>query len=473
MKFQKSLLAASISAFACSSAWATNGMNLEGYGPEALGMGGAAYAYDNGTAAVMNNPATIGLMEEDSRLDIALGFLGPDIDVTTDMGGGPMTAKSGGDAYWMPAAGYARKNGNLTYGIGVYAQGGMGTEYKGNTFMAGMFGEDSRSELTHGRAVLPLAYNVNDQLTVGGSLDLVWAGLDLIMPMTAGQMGVAGVSMSGTMAPMMGALNFGNNPMDSAQFNFSNGSDFSGKARGYGVAGKLGLAFKASDKVTLGVTYHSETNLSDLESDATIGMAIDQLPAGWGGDDTLDGTMDPADFGYISMPGKIKVVDFQWPATYGIGAAFQATDRLMIAADVKRINWSDTMKNFKLSFRPDGGGNLDITMPTNWDDQTVVALGLAYKVSDPLTVRVGFNRASNPIPDSTLNPYFPATIEKHYTAGLSYQFSDNGAFHFAASYAPEVKATNPGGTIPDYATVPPAEITHSQLNWQAMLSFNF
>ena len=39
---------------------ATNGMIMEGYGPISLAMGGAAQAIDNGTAAMMNNPAKIG-----------------------------------------------------------------------------------------------------------------------------------------------------------------------------------------------------------------------------------------------------------------------------------------------------------------------------------------------------------------------------------------------------------------------------
>ena len=34
---------------------------MEGYGPQALSMGGAAAAYDNGTAGMMNNPATLQL----------------------------------------------------------------------------------------------------------------------------------------------------------------------------------------------------------------------------------------------------------------------------------------------------------------------------------------------------------------------------------------------------------------------------
>ena len=47
-------------------AFATNGMFLEGMGPESTGMGGAAQAVDNGTAAMVNNPATLGLMASGS-----------------------------------------------------------------------------------------------------------------------------------------------------------------------------------------------------------------------------------------------------------------------------------------------------------------------------------------------------------------------------------------------------------------------
>ena len=97
--------------------YATNGMNLEGYGPVALGMGGASMAYDNGSAAMMNNPATIGLMPDGSRADFALGLLGPDVKATV----GPMDAKSSGTAYYMPALGWLSKQGDFAYGVGVFS----------------------------------------------------------------------------------------------------------------------------------------------------------------------------------------------------------------------------------------------------------------------------------------------------------------------------------------------------------------
>ena len=108
-------------------AYATNGMLMEGYGPISTGMGGASMAFDNGTAGMANNPATLGLMADgESRLDLALGGLHPDI--VSKMADMP-DANSGGTAYYMPAAGWVKKQGALTYGIGVFAQGGMGTEY--------------------------------------------------------------------------------------------------------------------------------------------------------------------------------------------------------------------------------------------------------------------------------------------------------------------------------------------------------
>ena len=71
-----------VSIVASTTAYATNGMNMEGYGPIATGMGGASMAYDNGTAALMNNPATLGLMPQGNRLDVAVGFLGPNVKAT-------------------------------------------------------------------------------------------------------------------------------------------------------------------------------------------------------------------------------------------------------------------------------------------------------------------------------------------------------------------------------------------------------
>jgi hypothetical protein len=95
---------------------ATNGMNMEGYGPIATGMGGASMAYDNGSAAMMNNPATLSLMPEGNRLDVAVGYLGPDINASIPMAG--MSADSSATSFYMPALGWVAKSGKMSYGLG-------------------------------------------------------------------------------------------------------------------------------------------------------------------------------------------------------------------------------------------------------------------------------------------------------------------------------------------------------------------
>lgn len=461
-------------------AFATNGMNMEGYGPIATGMGGASMAYDNGIAAVMNNPATIGLMAQGNRVDLAVGGLHP--DVTTNIMG--MSAPSGGDAYYMPAAGWAQKNGKLAYGFGVFAQGGMGTEYGTTSALSMGSGLGNRSEVGVGRAIVPLAYDVDPKLTVAGSIDFVWAGMDLQMLVNGGQfMGMAmgdpaaGGTVGGSMmtafngAVAMGMMN-PNNPVNYGHFDFSNSNDYSGKATATGWAGKLGVTYKVNNQLTLGATYHSETDLGDLEGSATVRFNAN-LDTGIMSGGAPNGVYMA---GTIPVTGKIAVRNFQWPETYGVGMAYQATDRIMVAADYKRINWSKVMKNFQMTFTADGSasnGNfantqLDATMYQNWDDQDVFQIGVSFKTTDALTLRAGANLANNPIPNNTVNPLFPATVKNHYTVGAGYAVSKAADVNFSYSYAPKVTVNSP-------ATVysPGYSIDHAQNNWQLMYSHRF
>lgn len=418
-------------------AFATNGMNMEGYGPIATGMGGASFAYDNGTAAVINNPATLGFMASgSSRLDVAVGGLHP--DVTARVPGA--SVGSGGDAYYMPALGYVRKDGKLTYGVAVFAQGGMGTEYSSSSFMALGSGKDARSELGVGRLIFPVAYDVSPDFTVGGSIDFVWATLDLKMAATGAQLGGLVTSASGVLGGALGGL--AGAPW--ARIDFSDDNKYSGSAKGTGWAGKLGFTYRVNKQFTVGAVYQSKTSLDDLETGST-GAAMTA-------------------FGGFADSGKIFVRNFQWPETYGIGIAFQATPQWLIAADVKQINWSGVMKDFKMTYvSAVMGGSVDFALPQNWKDQTVLQLGATYQMNDALALRFGLNTARNPVPDTYLNALFPAIVKDHYTFGVGYKFSKASELNGSLVYAPKVTQTAGSGVTND----------HSQTNWQVMYSHRF
>ena len=427
------------------AALATNGMNMEGYGPVATAMGGASMAYDNGTAAVMNNPATLGLMDQGNQLDLAVGMLGP--DVTSRMAGMP-EAKSSGTSYFMPAVGWAKKKGELTYGIAMFAQGGMGTEYGSSSFMAAGSKKDARSELGVGRLIAPLAYNVNPDLTIGGSIDFVWAMLDLKMAASPAQLGAMVTGGSGALGGALAGGALGT--ADWARVDFSDNSKYTGQARATGYAGKIGFTYKISPMVTMGGVYQSKTSLSDMETS--------------GGGASMSANPGHAATATFSDPGKITVHNFQWPETYGLGISVQANPKLMIAADYKHISWSNVMKSLNMTFTSAGmGGSVDFSLPQNWKDQNVFELGGSYKLTDALTLRAGANIANDPIPATYMNALFPAIEKNHYTAGVGYAVSKASDVNFSLEMAPKVSETNASGVTSD----------HSQTNWQLMYSMRF
>lgn len=430
-----------------SSVHATNGMLMEGYGPISTGMGGASQAIEHGNAAMAQNPATLGLMPDGTaRLDVAFGILGPDVKSSA----GGQTAKSGGTSYLMPAFGYTRRSGAYTYGIGMFAQGGMGTEYEATSFMSAPAGVSSglpsRSELGVGNVILPLAYQVNSDLTVGATLKFMWSSLDMQMTASGGQLAAmaqsSGVAPTGALATMLPGL--ATAPW--ANISFSDDNDFTGSAKSTGFGASLGAVYKVNKDVTVGGSYQFKTALSDME--------------------TSSGAASMSAMGGFIDHGKITVIDFQMPSVFAVGASWQANPALLLAADLKYIGWEDAMKSFQMRYdsATPGYGSVNFGMDQNWKDQTVLNLGMAWKANEQLTLRTGLSLADNPIPDAYVNPLFPATVKSHVTLGLGYKVSEAGDFNASLTLAPSESVTNSTTGV---------AISHGQTNLQVMYSHRF
>jgi len=451
---------------------ATHGMNLEGYGAKSHAMGGTGLAYDTGNSAVMNNPATLSLMKEGaSRLGLGVRGLHPHVSAWYN----DVESHSEGDSYFMPSISYMRRGERLSYGVGLLAQGGMGTEYGdhsplfqyGMSMFGGMVpmsGEDIRSEVSMGRVMLPISYELTESTSIGASVDIVWASMDLRMDMDgshfASMLGGKGGSVSGSMlSPFMSMMDGSTiTDINYVRYDFSNDSEFAGEADGYGIGLKAGIVHKLSDIVSIGAVYHSQTHISDLEtSSATLSFngSGNAFPAG-----------SPV---YVS--GKVIVKDFEWPETIGAGIALYPGPRWMLAADIKLLNWSAVMDEFKVSFTADmsaengpfAGESLDVSMDQNWEDQIVIGFGAQYTVTNNFKIRAGVSLADNPVPDKTLNPLFPATTVTHYTCGFGWRLFDHHNVGYAFAYVPEARDTNVDGVT----------MAHGQTNWSLNYAYNF
>ncbi|MGD9889011.1 MAG: OmpP1/FadL family transporter [Halothiobacillaceae bacterium] len=375
-----------LAALAAAPAYATNGLNQENYGSKAGGMGGASAAYDSRNSALMNNPATLTLRPEGWDIGVGFSVLNPDVNAQLGGAGGP-SFHSSGETYVMPSLSLIRKDGAFAYGFGISAQGGMGAEYDG-AFTAALTGGalnlPQRSELGFLRVMLPLAYEVNDALSIAAQIDYGRVSLDMQML----------------------------DPASMSYIDVSDDSRFNGKMSGTGWGFNLGIHYKVNKDFALGAAYHSKTSISDLTGSGTINMSV------------------PADF---------RVVDMQWPETYTIGMAWDINEQWMIAADIKQIMWSTTMQNFNFGVE----GNIQ-SMPMNWSDQTVYMLGTQYKITPTIALRAGFNYGKNPVPADTLNYLFPAITETHYTLGLGWDLGGGHTLSGSMMYAPSVEQTGTG-----------------------------
>lgn len=458
------LIAAGLLGSASPIVHATNGMDMEGYGPVATALGGASMAYDNGTAAVINNPATLTLMPTVSRFDAALGVLGPEVKATAPNGA---TAKSQATAFFMPAIGYVRRSGDLVYGLGVFGQGGMGCQYAGDTWRGLGFGLENRTEVSVGRVIAPLAWKVNDQLSVAATADFVWAGMDLKMAMPGSQFmdlvtptsqvfGRASGTIVQSFGQIMQQMPAGTS-VDYAYFNFCNGNPFTGAAKGYGYAGKIGLIYTPRPGLTVGFTYHTETELSDLKADGR----------------SISFQLNVPGMGHIpqTLTGDIRVRDFEWPALLAGGVSWTPAPGWMVAADVREVFWSSVMQSFNLGFTAAttsangnfAGQNLNAQLYQKWSDQTIVQVGVAHVVNQRLTVRFGANHGQDPIPAFYLNCLFPATVETHLTTGLTWRLSETSAIDVSYVHGFEHTVRNGGGI----------SISHAQNNGQVLYSYAF
>jgi len=130
-----------------------------------------------------------------------------------------------------------------------------------------------------------------------------------------------------------------------------------------------------------------------------------------------------------SWTSKTDMDEFKWnttagtyrmtmdvPQQFAFGAAFTPMSGLLIAADIKRIQFSDVLDS--VPFQTPSGPS---TMNFGWSDQTVYALAVQKEVDDKTTVRAGINYGKSPIgaEDVANNKGSLAVTEKHLSLGVT------------------------------------------------------
>ncbi|MDH4095166.1 MAG: outer membrane protein transport protein [Betaproteobacteria bacterium] len=390
---RKLLLAAAATAvLAPGAAFATTGYFAHGYGIKAKSMGGVGIALPQDALAPATNPAGIAFVG--NRIDLGAEWFTPDRGASITGSGAPGAngTYDGNDtkSFLIPEFGYNRViNPNWTFGVAVYGNGGMNTDYKTNPFAA-FGGTGSAGVDLMQLFVAPTVAWKSGNHAIGVSLNLAYQRFK-----AEGIQGFAMFSAS--------PGNVSNNGYDDST----------------GVGVRIGWTGQVSPTVTLGATYQSTTKMGEF--DKYKGLFADQG-------------------------------DFDIPENYGLGIAWKATPALTLAADVLQINYSDvasvgnTADCLFMGACQLGGSN---GPGFGWQDTTVFKIGLAYEMKPGTTLRAGYVKLDQPIPASQtfFNILAPGVVEDHLTLGLTVATSKTGELTVMYMHAFE-KEVNGSNSIP-------------------------
>ena len=415
---QLAMLALLFFALVPRPAAATNGMYLTSYGAESAGRGGANLAISDRTLALNFNPAGIAQLQG-NHVSVNLSLLAPSLTFENMVN---PTTDAQNRIFPLPAFAYVRAGRETpwSWGVGFLAQGGMGATFENlNTFFGTR--DETFTEVRFGTLTPVVAYSLSEDMSVGLAANLGYSDVAFrFFPET---------SFFNTQDP---ASSFFGVSMD--------------RASGFQYNLRAGWWWRPRPRFSIGVIYQTET-----ESQFT------------GGDTEFNFGAHPFLGRKVAYTSEVK--GFTFAAQAGIGFAWRPADRWVLALDVKRYFWDSAIDTISVIARDPNvaGAPPEIVLPFvfNWKDQWVFALGADYRVNERLTVRAGYNYGENPVPDATLTPLFPATVEHHLSAGMSW-LKGSLTYEVALEHAFNKAQVNPNPDPRVNPFAPGAGVDHQQ-----------
>lgn len=484
---RKSVLAVAVSGLlATPLAHATNGYFMHGYSTKNKGLAGAGAAFSQDAMAAAVNPAGMAFVE--SRVDLGLQIFAPSprgytvtgappapngttldffcasgpgnpIDATSipcqpPFSVNPGTVESENDMFLIPhgAVTWVLSD-KATFGIAVYGNGGMNTEYSGGSATA----LDPSTGAIGGP--FPGTYGAG---TAGVNLEQMFFNFNASYKMSPKHAVGGSLIMVGSRFRASGLENFGGYSLDPNNL----AGNVNSLAWGFGA--KVGYQGEVADGFRVGISYQSKISMGEF--DEYKGLFAE------GG-------------------------DFDIPSTYTLGVSFDVGKSGVIVADYQRINYSDVKSLNNPISKLASGGCLDSlngailrdnTFPPTaplplatgatclggsdgpgfgWEDIGIIKVGYQWNMAD-IDWRVGYSHADQAIPESEVlfNILAPATVQDHITAGMTMPIGKSQEFNLAVMYAPEESVTGPN---PFDGGATQIEIYMSQWDVQAGWAWKF
>jgi len=400
---------------------ATNGHLLHGIGAVNQSMGGAGIATSiDAIGSNYNNVSSISFLDK-SSLELGLELFMPDREFSASIDGTASgTVESRTRETPIPSLGLVYKTGGpWTFGLTAVGIAGMGVDYPANLpNPQGNFNPLALPQNQGGFGAIysnyqmlqvtpSAAYLLTPKLSLGAGINIDWHSLAA-------------------------------DPWPATPPNGSGFPSATHDATAWGWGFTVGATYRPLSNLAVGLVFKSPQWFQDLSWNS-------QFP---------DGT--PTSF-------KFRL---NFPLIVGGGISYQPTDDLLLAADLKWINYRNTEGFHDRNFGTSATG--PFVRGFGWEDVFAFSLGGQYKLTPRITLRAGYNYNDNPVPQEQqfFNVPFPAIVQHRLTAGLGIELVSNLLLNIAYYHALENEESGPiistgaAGFPPRNQPVPGTRVTN-------------
>ncbi|MEY4387296.1 MAG: hypothetical protein RLY20_2579 [Verrucomicrobiota bacterium] len=341
-----------------------------------LGRAGGRITHIDDAAAVQQNPANlVGLTNAQYEFTPSLIYI--HVEHESELG---LKAETTDALKVLPNAYFALPlfDHKVVAGIGLTVPYGLSNEWKKDGSFANPLGLRYQSpwfaELKTINANPAVAFRLNDKVSVGLGVDVMWSQLTFkqfypwaIFP------GSVGTEPDGNVEA---------------------------KGDGFGFGGNAGITWQVADHHRLALTVRTPIKI-DYEGDFTVDN-ITATAAGFG-------VTPKSDFD----------TSIKFPTIIAAGYGVELSDKVRLEVAGEWVQFS----NFK-SLDIGAGNNAVLlpstSIPENWNDTFTVGLGGDWKFADNWVMRFGYQFYESPVPDSTISPTIPDANQNVFTVGLGY-----------------------------------------------------
>lgn len=356
-----------------------SGFKVDQQGAKALGMANAYAATADDPSAIYFNPAGLA-GQRDPALYLGAFALAPSTEFKD-----PSGAEVEMDELFVAPHFYLTyPYRNVSFGLGVYAPFGLGTNWS----EAGVARyQATESEIDTLNINPAIAMRVRPWLLVGAGVDYMRS--------------------SATLKKMVDQSLVGGADARSSL-----------EGDGYGWGYNAGVIIIPAESFRLGVSYRSAIDV-DFDGSASL--------------DNIAPALQPL-FGGASFVTNART-SIEFPATLMIGAAYEATENTTVELDFERTYWSSYESlDIDLQNEVQPAGFTDTSEPKDWRDIWAVRAGVEYRAAERISLRGGYVFQNNPVPDHTLEPRLPDSDQHNISFGIGYKAANlviDAAYMFA------------------------------------------